>query len=85
MNNLPSMKTALISLLAATLLGIATFASGRPFDAADFVSIAFAAGLAGWTFAQYDRTPRLLAARPIRLPLPGALRPSAKHIVRLAA
>ena len=79
-----TMKTALISLLTATLLGFASYASGRPFDAADFTAIVFATGLAAWTVNQYGREFRpLTQAKPLRLPAAGpvaAARPS-----RLAA
>lgn len=79
-----SMKTALISVLTATLLGFASFAGGRPFDAADFLAIVFTTGLVAWTVSQYSRTPRpLLRARPIRLPVPLATRSVAA--TRLAA
>ena len=78
------MKTALISLLTATLLGFASYASGRPFDAADFTAIIFATGLSAWTINQYGREFRpLTLAKPIRLPVASpvpAARPS-----RLAA
>jgi hypothetical protein len=64
------MKTALISVLTATLLGFASLASGRPFDAADFIAIAFTTGLVAWTLNQYSRVPRMLTmVRPLRLPL----------------
>jgi hypothetical protein len=64
------MKTALTSVLTATLLGVASYASGRPFDAADFSAIAFATGLVAWTVEQYSRRPRALdLARPIHLPV----------------
>jgi hypothetical protein len=64
------MKTALISVLTATLLGFASLASGRLFDAADFISIVFATGLVAWTVEQYSREPRVLTlARPIRFPV----------------
>jgi hypothetical protein len=64
------MKTALISVLTATLLGFASLVSGRPFDAADFVAILFTAGLVAWTIDQYSRAPRALSvARPIRVPV----------------
>ena len=64
------MKTALISVLTATLLGFASLASGRPFDAADFTAIVFTTGLVAWTVAQYSREPRpLTRVRPIRLPV----------------
>ena len=63
------MKTALISVLTATLLGFASLASGRHFDAADFVAIMFTTGLVAWTIEQYSRTPRALAvARTFRFP-----------------
>ena len=39
------MKTALISVLTATLLGSASRLSGRAFDAADFTAILFTTGL----------------------------------------
>lgn len=62
------MKTALISVLTAILLGFASLASGRPFDAADFTSLLFATGLVAWTVNQYSRTPRkLILSRTIRL------------------
>ena len=65
------MKTSLISVLTATLLGLASVASGRPFDVADFTAILFTIGLVAWTVNQYSRAPRpLLVARPIRLPAP---------------
>jgi hypothetical protein len=63
------MKTTLLSVLTATLLGFASQASGRPYDAADFTAIMFAIGLVGWTIDQYSRPVRALSlARPIRLP-----------------
>jgi len=63
------MKTALISVLTATLLGFASLASGRHFDAADFTALMFATGLVAWTVAQYSRTPRALTvARTFRFP-----------------
>jgi len=80
------MKTSLISLLAATLLGFASLASGRPFDAADFMAILFTVGLVAWTMNQYSREPRpLLVARPIRLPSPIQSRVAVPSIRRLAA
>ena len=64
------MKTTLISLLSAALLGLASFASNRSFDAAGLTAILFATGLATWTILQYSRQPRQLTlARPIHLPL----------------
>lgn len=63
------MKTALSSLLTATLLGIASYASGRQFDAADFTAILFTTGLVAWTIDQYSRESRVLNVdRPIRFP-----------------
>lgn len=62
------MKTTLISVLTATLLGFASFVSGRHFDAADFTAILFATGLVAWTIEQYSRQSRVLTAtRPLRL------------------
>jgi hypothetical protein len=79
-----SMKTALISVLTATLLGFAALASGRPFDAADFTAIIFTVGLVAWTVNQYSREPRrLLVARPIRVtaPIPARMNVSgARHL-----
>jgi hypothetical protein len=80
------MKTALISVLTATLLGFASLASGRPFDAADFISILFATGLVAWTIEQYSRAPRsLLKNRPIRLPISIRPRSASGTAQRLAA
>ncbi len=80
------MKTALISLLAATLLGLVYFASGRALDAADVVGALFALGLTAWTFAQYERAVRpLLLARPIRFPAPHGVRHGVTQVGRLAA
>ncbi|MDI1320422.1 MAG: hypothetical protein PSW75_09565 [bacterium] len=69
------MKTALISLLTATLLGLASLASGRHFDAADFTAILFTTGLVAWTIDQYSREPRELH-RPIRFPVNLGRRPA---------
>lgn len=64
------MKTALISVLTAILLGFASLASGRAFDAADFTAIFVTTGLVAWTIEQYSRVPRSLTRnRPIRLPI----------------
>ena len=80
------MKTALTSLLTATLLGFASIASGRLFDAADFIAIAFTVGLIAWTVEQYSREPRsLTVARPIHLPVTTGAMPTAKASCRLAA
>jgi len=85
-NNTLPMKTSLISVLIATLLGLASVASGRPFDAADFTAILFTLGLVAWTVNQYSREARpLLVARPIRLPAPVTVRHAAAPARRLAA
>jgi hypothetical protein len=70
--NIPhAMKTLITFLLSATALVAALYASGYTPDAADFGSIFFAAGLAGWVVQEYSRDMRpLLVARPIRLPAP---------------
>lgn len=66
-----SMKTALISLFAASLLAIAFVLSGRPFDAANLTALFFSTGLVAWTVSQYSRASRPLSVnRPIRLPAP---------------
>jgi hypothetical protein len=88
-NRSSPMKTSLISLisvLTATFLGFASLASGRPFDAADFMAILFTVGLVAWTVNQYSREPRpLLVARPIRLPAPVKAPATATAAQRLAA
>jgi len=80
------MKTALITTLAASLLGLAFVASGRAFDAASLTALLFSTGLVAWTVSQYSRVTRpLLVNRPIRLPIP-VRRPSlARPASRLAA
>lgn len=80
------MKTALLSVLTATLLGFASLASGRPFDAADFTAIVFTTGLVAWTVVQYSRETRpLTRGRPIRLPAPFGTRRVAVGVHRQAA
>lgn len=80
------MKTALLSVLTATLLGLASVASGRPFDAADFTAILFATGLVAWTIEQYSRVPRSLhRMRAIRLPAPIRPRSNVPAAQRMAA
>jgi hypothetical protein len=80
------MKTALISVLTATLLGFASLASGRPFDAADFTAIIFTLGLVAWTVDQYTRVPRaLMRTQPIRIPSRLQSRATASRIQRVAA
>ena len=80
------MKTALISELTATLLGFASLASGRQFDAADCTAIMFTTGLVAWTIEQYSRAPRALTlARPIWFPLRVNVRSAESPALRLAA
>lgn len=81
------MKTALLSVLTATLLGFASQASGRPFDAADFTAIMFATGLVAWTVNQYSRPVRALnLSRPILFPIGASVHRSvAVRADRLAA
>ncbi|HUG13066.1 MAG TPA: hypothetical protein VMM36_18765 [Opitutaceae bacterium] len=49
------MKTTVITLFAATLLGSASLMSNYSIDAAGFLAIAFAAGLVAWTASEYGR------------------------------
>ena len=64
------MKTVLISLSTATLLGIASYVTGPSFGADELISILFVTGLVAWTFSLYGPKPRLLTmAEPIHLPL----------------
>lgn len=80
------MKTTLISVLTATLLGIASLASGRHFDAADFTAILFTTGLVAWTVEQYSRESRILnVVRPIRFPINLDSRTAKVTTSRLAA
>jgi len=80
------MKTALISLLAASLLAFAFVLGGRPFDAANLTALLFSTGLVAWTVSQYSRATRpLLVNRPIRLPIPLRTRSVTPRISRLAA
>jgi hypothetical protein len=80
------MKTALISVLTATLLGIVSFASGRHFDAADFTAIVFTTGLVAWTAGQYSRPSRSLTrARTFRLPAALPVHAEKESDIRLAA
>ena len=80
------MKTALSSVLTATLLGLASRASGRPFDAADFTAIMFATGLVAWTIDQYSRKPRVLTTvRPLRFPVRLMVHETRTPATRLAA
>jgi hypothetical protein len=80
------MKTTLSSFLTATVLGFASLASGRPFDAADFTAILFATGLVAWTIEQYSRVPRSLTMnRPVRLSSALHLPATSRSAHRLAA
>jgi hypothetical protein len=63
------MKIVYISLLTATLLGLAFFPGVFPFEAGGFISSCFAVALLAWTIAQYRRKVcPLTITRPIRLP-----------------
>lgn len=80
------MKTALTSLITASLLGIASYASGRAFDAADFTAILFTTGLVAWTMDQYSwEPPSLYRHRLIRLPIKTTDRTAKATSVRVAA
>lgn len=80
------MKTALLSVLTATLLGFTSFAGGRHFDAADFTAIMFTTGLVAWTIEQYSRTPRALTvARTFPFPARVKVGPVKTPAIRLAA
>ncbi|MBI4626613.1 MAG: hypothetical protein HY736_25765 [Verrucomicrobia bacterium] len=60
----------LVTLATAALITAGVLASGQSPDAAALLSILFAAGVAGWTFAQYRNAPGPIeAARPVRLPI----------------
>jgi hypothetical protein len=88
MNNLFPMKTALQTILIATLLGAAILASGRLIDAADLAVLFFTTGLVAWTIAQYRRQPRMINldfARPVRLPVGSAARRPSRGSAQLAA
>ncbi len=80
------MKITLLSVLTASLLGLASIASGRHFDVADFTAILFTTGLVAWTIEQYTREPRVLnSSRPIRFPLGHRSRHTRLATSRLAA
>lgn len=55
MSNFTSMKTTIITLFAATLLGFASLISNESIDAAGFLAIAFAVGLVAWAVDEYGR------------------------------
>ena len=66
------MKTILISLFTATLLGLASQFSDHSVNVAEITSMLFVAGLLAWTVKQYSRQPLNLTpmpARPIHLPV----------------
>ena len=80
------MKTVLISLSTAALLGIAAYVTGPSFGADELISILFVAGLVAWTFSLYGPKPRLQAlAKPIHLPLRFSAHNSPGHVHQLAA
>jgi len=80
------MKTTLISLSIASLLGLAAFATGHTFDAADFLAIAFVTGLVAWTISQYSAEPRVLTkARPTYLPINSSTAPMVPSSLRQVA
>lgn len=63
------MKVLLTSLVTASFLSLAAFATNGSFNASDFVAVSFATGLVAWTMSQYNRSVRtLLVARPIPFP-----------------
>ena len=60
----------LVTFATAALITAGVLASGQSPDAAALLSILFAAGVAGWTFAQYRNAPGPLeAVRPMCLPI----------------
>jgi hypothetical protein len=82
------MKIVLISLLTATLLGLAFFLGDFSFDIGLFISGCFVASLMAWTIAQYRRKSRLLIMPhlirvPVRLVRPEAQ--TSPKFTRLAA
>lgn len=68
------MKTIVISLFAATLLGFATLMSNESVDAGVILAIAFATGLVAWTVSEYDNAERLPERRAKTIPfvIPGS-------------
>jgi hypothetical protein len=69
-NNMNSSISLLVTFATGALGAAGVLASGYTFDGAVVLSILFAAGIAGWTCAQYQGAPQALAAgRPIRQPL----------------
>lgn len=81
-----TMKTALISLFTAALLGMASYASNHSFGADELISMLFVTGLVTWTVTMYSRKPHLLAvSRPIHLPLKAEIHSFPAKTHRLAA
>jgi len=81
-----TMKTTLISLFTAALLGLASFASNHSFNSEELLSILFVAGLVGWTVTMYSRKSRPLTInRPIHLPLKAEIHSFPGKTQRLAA
>lgn len=78
------MKTVLISLLSATLVGFAFMTSVQPVDAADFISLFFVTGLVLWTLAQYGQQPRAISLNRVSR-VQQAARPAVLQATRLAA
>ena len=82
------MKTTIISLLTAGLLAFAATLSARPFDAADFIAIAFATGLVAWTVNQYSRNGPELSPVGEKVPFkakPVRVRANVRATERIAA
>jgi hypothetical protein len=80
------MKTTVISLFTAALLGLASFASNHSFSAEELISLLFVTGLVGWTVTMYSRKPKpLTVARPIHLPLKAEIHSFPGKSQRLAA
>ncbi len=80
------MKTTLITLLIAALLGLASYASGRSLDAGELISMCFVTGLVAWTATMYRRKPDpLVVSQPIRLPLRSEIHAFTEKPQRLAA
>jgi hypothetical protein len=82
------MKTALISLSIATLLGLASYVSALSFNAEQLIAVLFVAGLATWTITLYSRKLKPLTVRvaqPIHFPIKMNNRDLSAQNHRLAA
>ena len=82
------MKTALISLSIATLLGLASYVSALSFNAEQLIAVLFVAGLAAWTITLYSRKLKPLnvrVPRPIHFPIKMNNRNLSAQTHRLAA